>query len=260
MTVIAWLWARTVRSPDPSAKGAMVPLVSSFMLSTKESKKAWVEPVIDANALDGWRFEVKTGALTKAEEKKLTEGTKSARATFRCVLTGANIGGAYADDEAQAGRMSTRLMAIVAEGNRSRTYLSPTKQHEQSFDAASKLVAAQGDEMDLPRQECRGTFASNAQGRRYCLVSRPVGFHRQPLAEPDVRTLASSGSHQARRLSLPYCQCAKSSARSRLNRSRTSHVWALCPLKRLNFRIIQACSVWSTYWKILSSAEGVYRP
>src|SRR5262249_5592784 len=30
-TVIAWLWARTVRSPDPAAKGAMVPLVSSFM-------------------------------------------------------------------------------------------------------------------------------------------------------------------------------------------------------------------------------------
>ena len=38
-TVIAWLWARTVRSPDPAAKGAMVPLVSSFMLSTKEGKE-----------------------------------------------------------------------------------------------------------------------------------------------------------------------------------------------------------------------------
>ena len=55
-TVIAWLWARTVRSPDPAAKGAMVPLVSSFMLSTKEGKKAWVEPVIDPTAPDGWRF------------------------------------------------------------------------------------------------------------------------------------------------------------------------------------------------------------
>jgi putative DNA methylase len=58
-TVIAWLWARTVRSPDPAAKGAMVPLVSSFMLSTKEGKKAWVQPIIDATSLDGWRFEVK---------------------------------------------------------------------------------------------------------------------------------------------------------------------------------------------------------
>ena len=54
-TVIAWLWARTVRSPDPRAKGAMVPLVSSFMLSTKEGKKAWVEPMLDAAAPDASR-------------------------------------------------------------------------------------------------------------------------------------------------------------------------------------------------------------
>ena len=47
-TVIAWLWARTVKSPDPTAKGAMIPLVSSFVLSNKEGKKVWVEPIIDA--------------------------------------------------------------------------------------------------------------------------------------------------------------------------------------------------------------------
>src|SRR5215212_3491619 len=68
-TVIAWLWARTVRSPDPAAKGAMVPLVSSFMLSTKDGKKAWVEPIVNPAAPDGWRFEVRTGALSKADEE-----------------------------------------------------------------------------------------------------------------------------------------------------------------------------------------------
>lgn len=167
-TVIAWLWARTVRSPDPSAKGAMVPLVSSFMLSTKEGKKAWVEPIIDPTAPDGWRFEVKTGNLSKAEEKLLAEGTKSARATFRCVLTGANLSGSYIDDEAQAGRMSARLMAIVAEGKRTRVYLSPLAEHERTAQDAAAYIAQHGDDMDLPRQECRGTFASNAQGRRYC--------------------------------------------------------------------------------------------
>ena len=167
-TVIAWLWARTVRSPDPAAKGAMVPLVSTFMLSTKEAKKAWVEPVIDADATDGWRFEVKTGPLAKADEILRTEGTKSGRAMFRCILSGANIGGAYIDDEAQAGRMSVRLMAIVAEGLRSRTYISPLVIHEQAAEAGFKHVKQHGEEMDLPLQECRGTFASNAQGRRYC--------------------------------------------------------------------------------------------
>ncbi len=78
-TVIAWLWARTVRSPDPATKGAMVPLVSSFMLSTKEGKKAWVKPVIDPAAPDGWRFEVKTGTLSKVNEERLKKGTKSGR-------------------------------------------------------------------------------------------------------------------------------------------------------------------------------------
>ncbi|HUZ67372.1 MAG TPA: hypothetical protein VMU56_06880, partial [Beijerinckiaceae bacterium] len=167
-TVIAWLWARTVRSPDPRAKGAMVPLVSSFLLSTREGKQAWVEPTLDAAAPDGWRFEVRTGALAKADEKKLSEGTKSARATFSCVLTGANMSGTYIDQEAQAGRMSARLMAVVAEGAPSRIYLSPASVHEEAAAHAARYVAENGDEMDLPRQECRGTFASNAQGRRYC--------------------------------------------------------------------------------------------
>ncbi|BCM84249.1 DUF1156 domain-containing protein [Methylobacterium indicum] len=75
-TVIAWLWARTVRSPDPAAKGAMVPLVSSFMLSTKEGRKTWVEPIVDPAAMDGWRFEVRTGILSKADEERLKKEQK----------------------------------------------------------------------------------------------------------------------------------------------------------------------------------------
>ena len=131
-TVIAWLWARTVRSPDPAAKGAMVPLVSSFVLSTKEGKKAWVEPVFEAAAADGWRFEVHTGTLTKVEEERLKKGTKSdgRGAGFACILTGAGITGAHIRAEGQAGRLGARLLAIVAEGSRTRVYLSPTDQQE----------------------------------------------------------------------------------------------------------------------------------
>src|SRR5262245_21250127 len=77
ITVIAWLWARTVRSPDPAARGAMVPLVSSFLLSTKEGRKAWVEPVIDPAAPNGYRFEVRTGKLSKFDEARLRNGTKT---------------------------------------------------------------------------------------------------------------------------------------------------------------------------------------
>ena len=47
LTVIAWLWARTVKSPNPAFRDVDVPLASTFMLSTKAGKEAYVEPVID---------------------------------------------------------------------------------------------------------------------------------------------------------------------------------------------------------------------
>lgn len=131
-TVIAWLWARTVRSPDPSAKGALVPLVSSFLLSTKEGRKAWVEPVIDETAKDGWRFEVKSGRLSKSDEDRLKNGTKTGRGTnFVCVRSGAPITADHVRSEGMARRLGARLMAVVAENNRSRVFLSPEAKHEQ---------------------------------------------------------------------------------------------------------------------------------
>ena len=47
LTVIAWLWARTVKSPNPAFADVDVPLASTFMLSTKKGKEAYVEPVIE---------------------------------------------------------------------------------------------------------------------------------------------------------------------------------------------------------------------
>ncbi|MBR0670699.1 DUF1156 domain-containing protein [Neoroseomonas soli] len=130
-TVIAWLWARTVRSPDPAAKGAMVPLVSSFMLSTKEGKKTWVEPLLDPTSPDGWRFEVRTGKLSKADEDRLKSGTKTGRGGFTCVLTGAAIPFDYVRNEAVGQGLGQRLMAVVAEGARSRIYCSASRDQER---------------------------------------------------------------------------------------------------------------------------------
>lgn len=165
-TVIAWLWARTVRSPDPAAKGAMVPLVSSFMLSTKEGKKAWVEPVIDAAAQDGWRFQVKSGPLPKTEEDEKKKGTKAARGSnFTCILTGTSINGDWVKAEGRAGKMGARLMAAVAEGTRNRVYLSPVMEHETVAKSAEPKWAPEGDLPNDPRnfwtvQYGLDTFAS----------------------------------------------------------------------------------------------------
>lgn len=165
---IAWLWARTVRSPDPTAKGALVPLISSFMLSTKDSKKAWVEVIVDSENSNQFSFNIQTGPLTPDREKILKLGTKTGQATFKCVLTGANISASYIDKEAREGRMSTRLMAIVAKGHNARIYVSPNAVHESIVNDTNLYFKENFDDIDPPQQITRGTFASNAQGRRYC--------------------------------------------------------------------------------------------
>ena len=119
LTVIAWLWARTVKSPNPAFADVEVPLASSFVLSTKSGKEAYVEPVIEN---DGYRFTVKAG--TPPSDAK--NGTKIARGSFRCLVSDVPIRYEYIDDEANAGRMGEILMAIVAEGDRTRVYLPPT--------------------------------------------------------------------------------------------------------------------------------------
>ena len=175
--VIAWLWARTVRSPDPGALGAMVPLVSSFMLSTKPGRKAWAEIVVDAQAPDGWRFEVKGGALAKDVETRLKTGTKTGRgANFSCALTGTAISGDHIKSEGMANRLGVRLMAIVAEGDRSRLYLSPTNHHESLAATAAPDWSPEASLPDDPRnfwtvQYGLDTFASLFTNRQLCALT-----------------------------------------------------------------------------------------
>ncbi|SHJ89975.1 putative DNA methylase [Bradyrhizobium lablabi] len=144
-TVIAWLWARTVRSPDPAAKGAMVPLISSFLLSSREGSKAWVDPIIDAAERDGYRFEMKTGKLTKADEERLRVGTKPTRGNFICLLTGSAIDEEWIRAEGKARRIGVRLMAIVAESGRRRIYLSPAAKHEEIAASAKPEWEPEGE-------------------------------------------------------------------------------------------------------------------
>jgi putative DNA methylase len=148
LTVIAWLWARTVRSPNPAFADVEVPLASTFMLSTKSGKEAYVEPVIEGG---GYRFTVKVGKPRDPEAAK--NGTKLARgANFRCLMSGTPIAGDYIKAEGQAGRMGARLMAIVAEGERGRVYLAPTPEHEA---AARQAKPEWKPEVTLLRQPAR---------------------------------------------------------------------------------------------------------
>ena len=128
LTVIAWLWARTVKSPNPAFANVDVPLASTFVLSSKKGKEAYVVPVIEEG---GYRFMVKAGE----PPEEAGQGTKLGRgANFRCVMSSVPVSGDYIKAEGQAKRMAARLMAIVAKGDRARVYLTPTPEHEASAD------------------------------------------------------------------------------------------------------------------------------
>ncbi len=152
LTVIAWLWARTVRSPNPAFGQAKAPLVSTFMLSTKQGKEAYVEPVVCADGYR-YRFTVRVGAPPDAAAAKA--GTKLARgANFRCLVSGVPITPDYIKAEGMAGRMGARLLAIVAEGDRGRVYLTPTEEHET---AASRAQPEWKPEGSVPERLTGGT-------------------------------------------------------------------------------------------------------
>ncbi|MFH1702833.1 MAG: DUF1156 domain-containing protein [Nitrospirota bacterium] len=121
-TVIAWIWTRTVKCPNPAC-GAQMPLVRSFVLSSKAGKRAWVEPVIDRSKQPPvLKFEIKTGTGTPYN------GTVN-RKGATCICCNTPVPFDHVRSEGKAGRIGTRLMAIVAEGQRARVYLPPSEDH-----------------------------------------------------------------------------------------------------------------------------------
>ena len=145
LTVIAWLWARTVRSPNPAFADVAVPLAASFVLSSKKGKEAWVVPQIDGKH---YRFTVKTG--TPPEDAK--NGTKAARgANFFCILSGTPLDEEHIRNEFKAGKAGSRLMAIVAEGKKGRVYLSPTEEMEEIVQSAQPEWQPETTLPDNPR-------------------------------------------------------------------------------------------------------------
>lgn len=162
-TVIAWIWARTVPSPDPAFADVQVPVTSSFTLGTKPGREAWIEATPDRKTKT-IHYEVQRGG-SKDEIARAKKGTKAGQANFRCLLSDAPISGAYVDAAASRGEMGRVLLAVAAEGKRGRVYLSPSRvQLEAVALADSELGETDTEFLRVP---CRGTFASNAQGRKY---------------------------------------------------------------------------------------------
>ena len=179
-TVIAWLWARTVKCPNPAC-GAQMPLTTKFWLSTKAGQNAWVEPIVDKTAKTV-RFEVRIGQPDQEQSDRNSVGTgvvkdggrpgikpRRVQATFRCPVCSSGIAtGDYIDGRATIGEMGEMPLAIVAEGSHKRIYVEfdPATAHRAIWEAR-EFLAKSGNSRLVPDEPCRGTFASNAQGRVY---------------------------------------------------------------------------------------------
>ena len=131
LTVIAWLWARTVKSPNPAYNHVDIPLVSSFILSSKKGKEAYVQPLLEG---DDYRFDVRIG-VPPPDAKS---GTKTSRGSnFKCLMSGSPVSGEHVKKQGRDGFMSARLMAIVAEGKGTRLYLPATVEMQRVAEMAS---------------------------------------------------------------------------------------------------------------------------
>jgi putative DNA methylase len=136
-TVIVWLWARTVKSPDPAFAEVQVPLVASFWLSTKKGKEAWIEPVIRPDN-SGYDFAVRIGGHPKLDETVNHRGGV-------CLMSGSPMPFEHIRAEAAAGRMGARLMAIVAEAGNCRIFLPPTDEMESIARTAKPSVVPEAE-------------------------------------------------------------------------------------------------------------------
>jgi putative DNA methylase len=139
-TVIAWIWTRRVKCPNPVC-GVQTPLARSFSLATKKGKEAWVEPkLVQSHQKPKIEFEVKAGKGSP------TKGTVNRQgASCICCLTPIPI--SYIRTEGKAGNMDSQLMAIVCEGDRRRIYLDPSL---QCLDFISDIKIDWKPEVELP--------------------------------------------------------------------------------------------------------------
>lgn len=142
LTVIAWLWARTVKCPNPAC-GAEMPLIRSFWLSTKKGKETWAEPVFNSLKIPTTiSYVIKTG------QGKPLNGTVN-RNGAHCIGCNTPVPLEYVRAEGKSNRLGAQMWAIVAEGKNGRTYLPPSPDHEQ---LARKVTPAIAPETNLPNQ------------------------------------------------------------------------------------------------------------
>jgi len=202
LTVIAWLWARTVKSPNPAFSHVDIPLASTFMLSTKKGNEAYVELKINGNE---YRFAVRVGRPD--DYQRVKSGTSAGKQkAFRCLMSGVPVAYEYIRirAEGKAGRMGSRLMAIVAEGARGKgkVYLSPVPEQERVALTASPSWKPDLDLPNNPRDFKTPNYGLTSYGdlftqRQAVALSTLVGLVEEARQQLRCDAMAAGMSEQA---------------------------------------------------------------
>lgn len=132
-TVVAWIWARTVRSPNP-ANPIETPLISSWTLSRKRGREKHIEPELTPA---GVTYAIEDGRAPEADGTVGRRGGAS-------IADGTPFSLAYVRDEGRAGRIGRHLVAIAADSARGRVYFEANSEHLEAAD-----VSAPGGVLDM---------------------------------------------------------------------------------------------------------------
>lgn len=143
-TVIAWIWARTVKSPNP-ANPLEVPLVRSWWLSKKKGKEAWVRATVEDGQV---HYEVVQNADGPRGDNEWTiKHGKGAKAVGDATPFTYD----YIRAEGLKGNIGAHLIAIVAEDKRGRLYVSPSQEHIDAAEVSRVELDEDGNIATNPR-------------------------------------------------------------------------------------------------------------
>lgn len=171
-TVIAWIWARTVKCPNPAC-GVDMPLVSKWWLGKKKGKEAYIVPgVVDAH--DGRKIEYRI--CHDPKQLPATMGGTIERTGGTCVSCQSSVELKYIRAEGKAARMGVHLMAVAGEGHRRRVYVAPDETHLAAADTSFPITVPRGDLAYDPRAITApnyglGSFSSLFTSRQLAALS-----------------------------------------------------------------------------------------
>lgn len=187
LTVIAWIWARTVVCPNPAC-GGKTPIAKTFELSGKPGNEAHVEPIIDSHHR-------KVHFCVKRGRKASRPGNVNRRGA-ECLICNTPIPLEHIREEALATRMGQTMMAIVAEGHRNRLYLAPTADQVSAAEAAT-AVDAWRPTTDLPEH------ALGFRVQRYGMTSHAGLFSQRQIVA--LGTFADLVRHIGQVIGTSHC-------------------------------------------------------